>query len=306
MAKHNRIVSSIIIIMLAMPLIMAFAWGMGKRPPEGKAKQKEAKQQRTTGITRKAQLAGMEGKTWNKADLLQTNMTSWETATLEKYEKITQEVNPGAKVLFYLVDEKDVRVGLDSSFAVVAESRYYGQLWDEDRKEPDTLSGLNFIPWRGVHFIHGSLYVLDTMKRVAWRKEFDCGQEPMWRQNLLINQFGDRHFIVDVPDSCMTESEGNNVCILFDYKGKELKRFDANNIPKLTPQGKYLVLSKYDVLQKRDKDIIYNLFGNDSVVVYGANAGIRDYDDKIVIRKYGKPTQYIDYDQIKGQIIDLR
>ncbi len=265
------------------------AEAMGQRPKDKREGRKDDPK-----LSKKEQLAALEGVTVNKNDLLATGMNGWEQSIYDIHVNLASEVDPDTMPLFYLVYKRDVRVGLDSSFAVVVESNYYEVVWKGDCKAG--------------YFVHGCLYVLDTMQRVSWRKEYKCGKEPMWRQSLEISSFGDKHFVVHVPDSAMVKEDFIDTYILFDYKEKEMKKFDSDNFKELTEKGKYLLLRGYDENVKSQKQIVYNLFDNDSVVVYGGSVSAYD-DDKIYISSsfnLKAPVNIYNYHDVKSKIIDLR
>jgi hypothetical protein len=290
MFSKNQIKIALGVLLITLCAACVLATAMGQNPPK-----KNVQVVARLHSVNREKLASLAGLTRKKVNVLETDMQPWESGMYETYLKITQDVNPGTKVLFFHVDDKDVRVGLDSSFAIVVESNYYGEQWEGDKEGE----------WRGIHFVQGSLYAIDTMQRVLWRKEFACDQEPMFGQNLQIEQFGNRYFIIQIPDP--VRDEYNQTCILYNNMGKEVKKFEANNSPKLSPFGKYLTLLKYD--DRGYKDIIYNLYDDDSVVVYGATVDIHEYDDLLIISSnydIRAPDKVFKYSQVKGQIIDLR
>lgn len=304
MEKRNLSAERLFAALLMLPIVFTLAWGMGKRPPDSRTTLPEGKGQTTTGTSLKAQLAAMAGVSRTKIDLLETSMSGWEAAIYEEYATMMQQKGSDKKVLMYQENKKDIRVGLDSSFAVIVESSSYF-ITEEGRDDNSCIAGF---------FINGSLYAMDYRRKVLWRKEYDCGGEPMWGQGLHIIAFGDRHIVIQIPDSSKLDEEYNRTYILIDKAGKEKRKFDSDDFIELTEKGKYLILMRYDEMMKSYKQIVYNLYKNDSVVVYGAKINISEYNDMLYLSSVyfddkGKrivPARYIKYDDIKGKIIDMR
>jgi hypothetical protein len=291
MEKNRQTIKQLVAVMLMLPIVMGLTWAMGQRPPARRTALGEGQGKAAVSISPKEKLASMEGVTKRKIDLLETGMGGWESEVYNQYVKMMRNMGSKVKVLMYLVEEKDVRVGLDSSFAVVVESRYY-LITEEGRDESGCL---------GIYFIDGELYVIDALQQVLWRKTYDCGDEPMYGQDLQIRSFGDRHFVIEIPDREMMEQEYIYKQVLFNYEGKVLRVFLSENFRELTERGKYLYLSFSD----DDKRIVYNLFSKDSVVVYGALLEIDDYD-QLIIDPFNGPRQKYLYNQVRGKVIDVR
>ncbi|MRR58816.1 MAG: hypothetical protein EG824_11485 [Deltaproteobacteria bacterium] len=294
--KRHAMRSIPVTTMLAVVLI---TMGMGQKPPAKPAVEPATKRGAGAAFSRKAQLAAMEGKT-RKLD--ESIMTSWASEQYREYVRITNEVNPGAEVHFYEVDERDVRIGPDSSYAVVVETNYYAMLWD------DEAPGL----WRGIHFIDGSLYALDTLQRVLWRRVYDSREKPMYGQGLRLTAFSEKYILVEIPDTSSMGDEYASTALLLDNKGKEVRKLLSDNNPKLTSKGKYFAYDIYDENRKCYKDIVLNMYSNDSVVVYGGMVDLwyADEKDEIIVSTIfdGKSTKTMKYlfKEISGRTIDMR
>ncbi|MRR58814.1 MAG: hypothetical protein EG824_11475 [Deltaproteobacteria bacterium] len=287
--KRHVLRSMPVTTMLAIVLI---TMGMGRKPPAKPAAGPAQQRGAGTTLSRKAALAAMEGQTRKREDV--RFMGSAEQDIYRAHVEQMRDINPESHVIMQYVEDRVVKVGLDSSYAVVVESKSY--IVTEEGRDP---SGC-----LGGYFIEGSLYALDTLQRVLWRKEYESGEKPMSAKTLEMIAYGDIHFVVEIPDST-NDDEYNRTNVLFDRNGKELRRFITYDYQYLSEGGKYLIVrGDYD----RMSFILHNLVEKDSLVVYGGGIEINEANNMVTIGNVVKgkaPKTYL-YKQVKGKIIDLR
>ncbi|MRR58813.1 MAG: hypothetical protein EG824_11470 [Deltaproteobacteria bacterium] len=282
-----------VITLLAIVLI---TMGMGRKPPAKTAVEPATKRGAGPALSRKAQLAAMEGKTRSREDV--GFMGSAEHDIYRAHVEQMREINPESRVIMQYLEQRVVKVGLDSSYAVAVESKSY-IVTEEGRDTSGCLGG---------YFIEGSLYALDTLQRVLWRKDYDNREKPLYGQGLLLTAFGEKYILVEVPDTSGMAGEYERTVLLLDNKGRELRRISSGNIPALTSKGKYF---RYIVFDDKLKSytVVYNLQSRDSVMIIGGTVSeINDDRDVLYVQAiaYLNEPQQIKYSTVKGRIIDMR
>ncbi|MRR58817.1 MAG: hypothetical protein EG824_11490 [Deltaproteobacteria bacterium] len=277
--------------------IVFITMGMGRKPPAKPAAEPKQKREAGTTLSRKARLAAMEGKTRSREDV--GFMGSAEQDIYRAHVEQMRDINPESHVIMQYLEERVVKVGLDSNYAVVVESKSY-IVTEEGRDTSGCLGG---------YFIEGSLYALDTLQRVLWRRYYDNRGKPLYGQGLLLTAFGEKYILVEVPDTSGMADEYSRLVLLLDYKGRELRRILSGNSPKLTSKGKYYRYTiDVDDIQTY-KEIICNLQSRDSVIIIGGLVGYINDDSGVMEVQstyYLHEPHKIKYSTVKGRTIDMR